>query len=141
MTTKKILLIVGGVVIVLGLIVAVFIGGIVGFALYSVANSQATAKAKAFLRSSEKLKTEIGTVKDFGSIVTGSVEVANGNGEATVHLKVIGDRETVNASVQLVYANRGDWRVSAASYQNREGQTVDLLDPYDSKIPVPLLVA
>jgi hypothetical protein len=141
MTTKKILLIVGGVVIVLGLIVAVFVGGIVGITLYQVANSQAAGKAKDFLRSSEKLKTDIGTVKDFGSIVTGGVEVAGGNGQATLHLKVIGERETVNASVQLVYANRGDWRVSSASYQNRDGQTIDLLDPYDSKIPVPLLVA
>lgn len=141
MTTKKILLMVGGVVIVLGLVVALFVGGIVGIALYQVANSQATAKAKDFLRSSEKLKTDIGTVKDFGSIVTGSVDIANGNGQATLHLKVIGERETVNAAVQLVYANRGDWRVISASYENRERQTVDLLDPYDSKVPVPLLIA
>ena len=141
MTTKKILLIVGSVVVVLGLIVALFVGGIVGFALYQVGNSQAAAKAKSFLRSSEKLKTDIGAVTDFGSIVTGSVQVADGNGQATLHLKVIGERETVNASVQLVYANRGDWRVSSASYENREGQTVDLLDPYDSKICVPLLIA
>jgi hypothetical protein len=141
MTTKKILLIVGSVVIVLGLVVALFVGGIVGFALYQVSNSQAAAKAKDFLRSSEKLKTDIGTVKDFGSIVTGSVQVADGNGQATLHLKVIGERETVNASVQLVYANRGDWRVSSASYENGEGQTIDLLNPYDSKILVPLLIA
>jgi cytochrome oxidase complex assembly protein 1 len=141
MTTKKILLMVGGVVIVLGLVVALFVGAIVGFALYQVANSQATAKAKDFLRSSEKLKTDIGTVKDFGSIVTGSVEIADGNGQATLHLKVIGERETVNAAVQLVYANRGDWRVISASYENRERQTIDLLDPYDSKLPVPLLIA
>src|SRR5215213_7268552 len=106
MTTKKILLIVGGVVIVLGLLVALFVGGIVGVALYQVANSQAAVKAKDFLRSSEKLKTAIGEVKDFGSIVTGSVDVADGNGQATLHLKVIGERETVNASVQLVYVKR-----------------------------------
>lgn len=141
MTTKKILLIVASVVIVLGLVVALFVGAIVGFALYQVSNSQAAAKAKDFLRSSEKLKTDIGTVKDFGSIITGSVEVADGNGQATLHLKVIGERETVNASVKLVYANRGDWRVSSASYENSEGQTIDLLDPYDSKLLVPLLIA
>ena len=141
MTTKKIVLIVGGVVIVLGLIVALFVGAIVGFTLYQVANSQATAKAKDFLRSSEKLKTDIGAVKDFGSIVTGSVDIADGNGQATLHLKVIGERETVNAAVQLVYANRGDWRVISASYENRDRQTIDLLDPYDSKVPVPLLIA
>ena len=141
MTTKKILLIVGSVVVVLGLIIAVFVGGIVGFTRYQVGNSQAAARARDFLRSNEKLTTDIGPVTDFGSIVTGSVEVADGNGQATLYLKVISERETVNASVQLVYADRGDWRVSAASYENREGQTIDLLDPFDSKIPVPLLIA
>lgn len=141
MTTKKILLIVGAVVVVLALVVAVFVGGIVGIALYQVGNSQAAVKAKDFLRTSETLKADIGEVKDFGSIVTGSINVANGNGEATLHLKVIGAEETVNASVNLVYVNRGEWRVSAANYVNTDGRIIDLLNPFDSKIPVPLLIA
>lgn len=141
MTTKKILLIVGGVVIALGLVVALFVGGIVGLALYSVGNSEAAAKAKEFLRTSEKLKQDIGEVKDFGSIITGSVNVSDANGQATLNLKVIGAEETVNASVNLVYINRGDWRVTSASYVDKDGQTIDLLDPYDTKIPVPLLIA
>lgn len=140
MTTKKILLIVGGVVVVLGFVVALFVGGIVGFALYQVSNSEAAETAKNFLRTNEKLKKDIGEVKDFGSIITGSVNVADGNGQATLNLKVIAN-ETVNASVNLVYVNRGDWRVSAASYVNRDGQTIDLLNPYDSKMLVPLLIA
>lgn len=140
MTTKKILLIVGGVVVVLGLVVALFVGGIVGVALYQVSNSEAADTAKNFLRTNEKLKKDIGEVKDFGSIITGSVNVGDGNGQATMNLKVIAD-ETVNASVNLVYVNRGDWRVSAASYVNKDGQTIDLLDPYDSKMLVPLLIA
>jgi len=140
MTTKKIVLIVGGVVVVLGFVVALFVGGIVGFALYQVSNSEAAETAKNFLRTNEKLKKDIGEVKDFGSIITGSVNVSDGNGQATLNLKVIAG-ETVNASVNLVYVNRGDWRVSAASYVNRDGQTIDLLDPYDSKMLVPLLIA
>jgi hypothetical protein len=139
--TKKILLIVGGVVIALGLVVALFVGGIVGLALYSVGNSEAAAKAKEFLRTSETLKQDIGEVKDFGSIITGSVNVSNSSGQATLNLKVIGAEETVNASVDLVYVNQGDWRVSAATYVNKDGQTINLLDPYDTKIPVPLLIA
>jgi cytochrome oxidase complex assembly protein 1 len=141
MTTKTILLTVGGVVIVLGLVVALFVGGIVGLALYQVGNSEAAATAKNFLRTSEKLKADIGEVTDFGSIITGSVNVKDGDGHATLNLKVIGADETVNASVDLVYVNRGDWRVSAASYFNKDGQRIDLLDPYDSKILVPLLIA
>ena len=141
MTTKKILLIVGGVVIVMVLIVAVFVGAIVGFALYQVSNSAAAAKAKDFLRTNEKLKQDIGEVKDFGSIITGNMQVANGSGQATLNLKVIGAQETVNASVHLVYVNGGDWRVSSANYVNKDGQTIELLNPFESNLLVPLLVA
>ncbi len=141
MTTKKIVLIVGAVVVVLGLLVVVFVGGIAGFALYQVGNSEAALKAKDFLVNNEKLKLETGEVKDFGSIVTGSVSFHDGNGEATVNLKVIGEQKTVNASVHLVLVSASAWRVSSASYVNDTGQTVELLDPYDSKILTPLLIA
>lgn len=141
MTTKKIVLVVGGVVVVLALLVVCFVGGIVGFALYQVAHSDAAAKARDFLRNSEKLKAETGTIKDFGSIVTGSVNLHNGNGDATLHLKVIGDRKTVNANVDLVLVKGGTWRVSSASYANETGQTIDLLDPYDTKRLIPRLIA
>ena len=141
MTTKKIVLTVGCVVIVLVVVVALFVGGILGFALYQVGNSEAAAKAKDFLRKNEKLKADIGEVNDFGSIITGSINVANSDGQATLNLKVIGAEETVNATVHLVYVNRGDWRVMSASYVNKDGQTIDLLDPYDSKVLVPLLSA
>jgi hypothetical protein len=141
MTTKKIVLIVAAVVGVLVLLAAVFVGGIIGFTLYSVGNSEAAAKAKDFLRNSDKLKTDIGEVKDFGSIISASGGLSDNSGEATLNLKVIGERKTVNASVDLVFTNGSAWRVSAASYVNAQGLTIDLLDPYDSKIPVPLLVA
>jgi hypothetical protein len=141
MTTKKIVLIVGGVVATLGFLVVLFVGGIVGLALYSVGNSEAAVKAKDFLRNSDKLKSDVGEVKDFGSIVTGSVNIRNGEGEATLNLKVIGDRKTVNASVHLVMVSGRTWRVSSASYVNTSGQTVDLLDPYESRIRLRLLIA
>jgi hypothetical protein len=141
MTTKRIVLIVVTVVVALALIAAVFVGGIIGFTLYLVGNSEAAAKAKDFLRTSDKLKNDIGEVKDFGSVITGTAQVINNSGEATLHLKVIGERKTVSASVDLVYTKGSAWRVSAASYVNSQGQTIDLLDPYDSKIPVPFLIA
>lgn len=144
MTTKKIVLIVVSVVVVLGLLVALFVGGIIGFALYTVGNSEAAARAKDFLSNNEKLQADIGEVKDFGSIITGSVNVDNNNGKATLHLKVIGEQETVNAAVDLVYTNGSVWRVIAASYVNSSGQTIDLLDPYDAqniRPPVDCLIA
>lgn len=141
MTTKKIVFIVAGVVVVLGFIVALFVGAIVGFAIYQVGNSAAAARAKDYLRNNERLKEEIGAVQDFGSIVTGSINLANGSGEATLNLKVIGERKTVNASVHLILVGGSTWRVSAASYENAAGQTIDLLDPYDTRVFIPPLIA
>ena len=141
MTTKKIALMVVAVVAVLALLAAVFVSVIVGFGLYQVGNSDAAAQAKDFLRHSDKLKTDIGAVQDFGSIVTGNVRIDNNNGETTLKLKVIGERKTVNASVDLIYTRNSAWRVSAASYINSSGQTIDLLNPYDSQILSPPLIA
>jgi membrane protein implicated in regulation of membrane protease activity len=140
MTTKKIILIVLGVFAVCVLLVLIFVGSILGIAFYSVANSQAALTAKDFLRNNEKLKSDIGEVKDFGSIVTGSVNIDNNRGQATINLKVIGDKKNVNASVQLVYLNGQTWRVISANYVNDSGTKVNLLDPYESKRIIPLLI-
>lgn len=141
MTTKKIVLIVAGVVVVLGFVVFLFVGGIVGFALYQLANSEAAARAQDFLRNSPKLRQDIGEVKDFGSIVTGGINLSGGSGRATINLKVIGEKKTVNASVDLVLVSGSTWRVSSASYVNDSGQRINLLDPFDSKLLIPLLIA
>jgi hypothetical protein len=133
MTTKKIVFIVVSIVVVLGLIVVLFVGGIVGFAFYQMSNGEAGTTAKAFLKSNEKLKQDIGEVKDFGSIVTGNINVSNGEGKAVLNLKVIGERKTVNASVEMIYRNGRQWRVTAASYTNDSGDTIDLLNPYESR--------
>ena len=140
MTTKKILLIVGGVVLVLGFMVVCFVGAIAGFALYSIGNSEAASRARVFLRSNEKLQADIGPVKDFGNIVTGNVSLNHGTGAATLHLKVIGERQNANATVELLLRNR-EWNVIGANYVNSSGQIIPLLDPYESKLIIPLLVA
>jgi hypothetical protein len=133
MTTKKIILVVLSTVIVLALVVALFVVGIVGFAFYQISNGEAGMTAKAFLKSNERLKREIGGVKDFGSFVTGNINVNNGEGTASLNLKVIGEQKTVNASVELIYRNGRQWRVTAASYKNDAGETVELLNPYESR--------
>ena len=134
MTAKKIILIVAGVLIVIVLLILVFVGSIIGIAFYSIGNSEAAKSAKNFLKSNQKLKDEIGEVKDFGSFVTGSVNIQNDTGQATINLKVIGEKKTVNATVELVFTNGQQWRVSSAHYWNDKGEKIILLDPYDSKI-------
>jgi hypothetical protein len=133
MTTKKIVVIIASIVIVLGLIVVLFVGGIVGIVFYGIGNSDAANVAKEFLRNNERLKQDIGEVKDFGKFVTGNVNINNGDGTAELNLKVIGERKEVSAAVELVFRSGHQWRVTAASYRNEAGETIDLLNPYESR--------
>jgi hypothetical protein len=141
MTNRKILLIVVGVIASLIFLIAVFTLGIFGSIFYSVSTSQAAETARNFLRNNEKLKTDIGEVKDFGSIAKGGVAVSSGNEPVTIKLKVIGTNATVEATVNLVFLRGSDWRVVSASYVNKAGQTIALQDPYDSELRfIPKLV-
>ena len=129
MSTKKILLIIGGIVLVLVLIVALFVGGIAWFAFHAIGTSEAAETARTYLRNNQGLKQDIGEVKDFGSFVTGNINAGNGDGEATLYVKVIAEKRNVNARVDLSYRNNRSWRVTGASYE-RDGQTVDLMQGY-----------
>jgi hypothetical protein len=134
MTTKKIVIIAGSIVLVIGLIVVIFVGGIIGIVFYSIGNSEAADTARSFLQKNEQLKTDIGEIKEFGSIVTGSVNIDGGSGKATINLKAVGERKSVNASVELIYRNGQPWRVTAASYQNDKGENIELLNPYQGRL-------
>ena len=141
MTTKKIVIIVAAVVFTVGLLVLTFVGAVVGIAFYSIGKSEAAMTAKDFLRNNERLREDVGTVQDFGSFITGNINIHNSDGNAVLNLKVIGERRTVNASVELSYQSGRPWRVTAASYKNEAGEIVDLLSAFETKAPAPLFVA
>ncbi len=141
MTTKRIVIIVVAVVITIGLLVTIVVGAILGFAFYAVSKSDAAVTTKDFLRNNERLEQDIGEAKDFGTFITGSVNVHNSDGDATMSLKVIGKRRTVNATVNLAYRDGRQWRVTAASYTDEAGLTVDLFSAYEAQRLIPLLVA
>jgi hypothetical protein len=133
MTTKKIIIVVASILVILGLIVVLFVGGIVGMVFYGIGNSDAAKVSQEFLRSNERLKQDIGEVKSFGKFVTGNISINNGEGTAELSLKVVGERKTADAAVELVFRSGHQWRVTAASYKNEAGETVDLLNPYESR--------
>lgn len=137
MTTKKLFIIIGSIVAAVALLIVIFVGAIIGIAFYSIGKSEAAATAKTFLKSNEKLKQDIGEVKDFGTFVTGSVDTHNSDGEASLSLKVIGERRTVNARVDLIYKNSRAWRVTNAYYFNEQEKMVRLLDPYQDELGQP----
>src|SRR5215471_5905876 len=103
MSTKKILLIVGSIVVVLGLIVALFVGGILFVTFRTIANSDAADTARTYLRGNEILKQDIGEVKDFGWLVTGNIHILNGDGVATLYLKAVGEKGEADTRVDLQY--------------------------------------
>ena len=57
---------------------------------HTIGSSEAADTARTYLRNNEKLKQDIGEVKDFGWVVTGNINVSNGDGVATLYIK--GDR-------------------------------------------------
>jgi hypothetical protein len=134
MTNRKLLVIVGLAIATLLLIVALVGGAIVGTAFYTIDNSEAAQTAKTFLRRNEKLKADIGEVRNFGWFVTGSINAQDAGGGAELKLKVIGARRTVPATVALVYRNGGAWRVTGASYVGADGRVVKLFDPYEQTV-------
>lgn len=130
MTTKKVVLIVAGAFAALALVVALFVGAVVGVVFYSIGHSEAAETAKAFLRKNERLRQEIGEVRDFGFFVTGNIKTQGSAGNAELGLKVIGERETVNATVVMVYRSGRDWRVVDAFYDNDAGERIALTDNF-----------
>jgi uncharacterized protein YneF (UPF0154 family) len=132
MTTKKLVIIISSIVVGIGLVIAIFVGAIVGTVFYSINNSEAATVAKDYLKHNPTLTKDIGEVQDFGSFPTGNINVNNASGEATLYLKVIGARQTVNATVSMMYRSGRQWRVTEASYKNAAGDTIDLMNPYES---------
>lgn len=128
--TKRQIVIILSILGVLALVVVLFVGAILGIVFYTLSESEAARTAKSFLQSNEKLKQEVGEVKDFGSIITGSINTRNDDGDATLNIKVIGERRTVNATVVLMYRAGRNWRVTDATYRNEAGETVELLGKY-----------
>lgn len=133
MTTKKVVLIVAAIVAALGLLVALFVGSIVGVVFYSIGSSEAAETAKTFLRANERLKQDIGEVRDFGYFPTGSIKTQGAAGNASLTLKTIGARKTVSATVLMAYRSGRDWRVVDAYYDNEAGDRVALMNALDDE--------
>jgi hypothetical protein len=132
MTTKKALIIIISVVAALILLVTLFVGAIAGFIFYTLGHSDAANEARSYLRNNAVLTHDIGEVSDFGFLVTGNLNSENSDGTASLGFKVIGEKKTVNATVDLVSRSGGQWRVIGARYVNDAGKTVELLNRFDS---------
>jgi thioredoxin 1 len=131
MTTKKAVLIAVGILGALVLVVALVAGSILGFVFYTLDHSDAAQTAKTFLRQNEKLKRDIGEVRDFGYFTTGNINSKSALGDAELHLKTIGAQKTVNATVMLSTREGREWRIVDAFYNGDGGQRVYLTKNFD----------
>ena len=64
MTTKRLVMVIAAVLVVLALLVGVSVGGIILFTFYSFGTSDAAVTAKEFLRNNEQLQRDIGEVRE-----------------------------------------------------------------------------
>jgi hypothetical protein len=131
MSSKKVVLSVIAVVGALALVIALFAGSIVGFVFYTIGNSDAAQTAKKFLRQSERLRQDVGDVRDFGYFTTGDIKTQGSMGTAELRIKTIGARRTVNATVDLAL-HRDRWDVIDAFYTNDSGERVFLTNNFDT---------
>lgn len=137
MSTKKVLIIVAALVAALGLLITLFVGGVLGVVFYSIGSSEAADTAKTFLRTNERLKRDIGEVRDFGYFPTGSIKTEGAAGDASLTLKTIGARKTVSATVLMAYRSGREWRVVDAFYESDAGERVALTSNFDDPPALP----
>jgi thioredoxin 1 len=115
------------------LLIALFVGSILGVVFYSIGSGEAADTAKAFLRGNQRLKQDVGDVRDFGYFPTGNIKTQGAAGDASLTLKVIGARKTVNATVLMAYRSGREWRVVDAYYDNEAGDRVALTSNFDDE--------
>lgn len=81
--------------------------------------SDAYKTAIVEIEKNEQLKTETGTIVDYGMIPSGSIKVGDGYGEALLEIKVIGEKETIPVVVYLEKDMSGKWQLK--EMQKKDG--------------------
>jgi hypothetical protein len=80
-------------------------------AIFSIKNSTAYQTAIWFLASNEKVKEQIGEVRNFGAFPGGEIQFKNGYGHAVLNITVYGLKGSVSAQVLLIKEPEQMWEV------------------------------
>jgi uncharacterized RDD family membrane protein YckC len=81
------------------------------FAGSAMKNSDAYKVAISEIEKNEEIISEIGGIKDYGMMPTGSVNISNGYGEAQLSIKVIGNEKDLNVWAYLTKEPNGEWKL------------------------------
>lgn len=112
-TDKVFLYIIFGAIVLGGLCIACLVGLVVlPVSWWSRGNAPETAKA--FLKTNPKVISEIGAVKDFCWLPSGSVQEMNGRGKAHLIFTLKGAKGEARAALDMTKAPGEDWRVDKA---------------------------
>jgi uncharacterized RDD family membrane protein YckC len=91
-----------------GVLFFVFIYFIVGS---TIKNSDAYKVAISEIEKNEQIITETGGIKGYGMMPTGNINISNGQGQAQLKIRVLGNTKDLNVSVYLEKESNGQWEL------------------------------
>lgn len=81
------------------------------FAGSAMKNSDAYKVATKEIEQNKDIIAETGGIKGYGMIPTGNVSISNGQGQAQLEIKVLGNTKDLNVSVYLEKEPNGQWKL------------------------------
>jgi uncharacterized RDD family membrane protein YckC len=94
--------------IAVGVMFFVFVFFFAGSAMKS---SDAYKVAISEIEKNERIINETGGIKGYGMMPTGNISTSNGQGQAQLEIKVLGNTKDLNVSVYLEKESDGQWRL------------------------------
>jgi hypothetical protein len=98
------------------LLIGAFIGFSYLYATYALKNSEPYNVSIKYIESSTEARELTGGVKGYGTIPAGHISVANGTGEATFMIQVMGEKKNITADVYLEMKN-ARWEVTRCEFR------------------------
>lgn len=74
-------------------------------------NSDAYKIAISEIEKNEQIISEAGGIKGYGMMPTGNISISNGQGQAQLEIKVLGNVKDLNVSVHLEKEPNGQWKL------------------------------
>lgn len=81
------------------------------FAGSAIKNSDAYKVAISEIEINEEILSETGGIKGYGMMPTGNVSISNGQGQAQLEIKVLGNEKDLNINVYLEKEPNGQWKL------------------------------
>ena len=91
--------------------VIIFITITFSFTITSIKNSGIYKASIQEIEQNQKILVETGGIKGYRIIPAGEINILNGNGEAELEIKVLGNEKDLNVSVYLPKDPFGEWKL------------------------------